>query len=78
MKMDLDLQFGGKKNKNNICTCFICRNTSFIVKISQFWHTTLTEFIHIQENVNDADKYMLVELLISYKSIMPHKLRKYI
>lgn len=36
---------------------FHCKN--------QFWHTTLTEFIHIQENVNDADKYMLVELLIN-------------
>lgn len=47
-----------------------CKNQSILAH-------DLTEFIHIQENVNDADKYMLVELL-NYKSIMPHKLRKYI
>lgn len=35
-----------------------CKNQSILAH-------DLTEFIHIQENVNDADKYMLVELLIN-------------
>lgn len=55
----------GKKWTKIICTRFICRNTSFIVKINQFWHTKLTEFIHIRENVNEADKYMSFELFIN-------------
>lgn len=59
MKMVLDLQFEKKSlNKNIMCTCSICRNTSFIVKMNQFWHAKLRESINIQEYVNDTDKYV--------------------